>query len=125
MHTTPLTPEQTKTALDHLAGLPPILMIEFRERIEKRIKAGYVTNVCRDDHHAVYTDAIEVDPDNSDIWRMVSDAEAKELSLWMLHQMMHKRIESGKQFDSVLDSSRTYFAAQQLRMVIRDLEPKE
>lgn len=93
---------QPKSPLDHLAGMPPMLMMLMEERLQVRIR------------EAIYESGTVAERGNPsmmgmawrNLWAMDSDKIAKHI----LRRMMYKRMEAGKQFDSILESSRKYFA---------------
>ena len=90
------------SALDHLEGMPPYLMMQLEARLKVRLKAylkppevAYcgITNLPRLINERPYT-----------------DDECIELAHHILHRMMEKRINDGRQFDSILECSRKAFA---------------
>lgn len=101
MQATQTTPN---TSLDHLEGMPPYLMMQMEERIAERLK-GYTKR----DSRSVFS--TEGDYRGEEwFYRPIEDDERAELARHILRRMMFKRMEGGKQFDSILESSRKYFA---------------
>lgn len=101
MHSEPQKPEER----DHLAGMPPLLMCRLEERLKVRIR------------EAIYESgevAERGEPGRGQTmgyaWGSLWAMDADDLALHILHRMMDKRIRDGKQFDSIVESSRKYFA---------------
>jgi hypothetical protein len=87
----------TRPALEHISGLPAFLLLQMETRIIGRLKQ------------------------ESD---MPEDQRA-EFARWMVYRMLENRIKDGKQFDSILDSSREYFAKNMIRTVLREVKEEQ
>ena len=85
---------------DHLAGMPAYLMMQLEARLKTRIREVLL--------------ATEVGTLRS-LPGPVSRKEQAELAKWMLARLMEKRINDGRQFDSILASSRKAFALAMLQ----------
>ena len=82
---------------DQLAGMPAYLMMQLEARLQLRV---WETMSARPPAHAFTTGL-----------RCRNWHEAGELARWCLGRMMDKRIAEGRQFDSILESSRRAFSA--------------
>ena len=89
-------PAPERNALDHLAGMPPYLMMQMEARLFVRV---WDTMNARKSGSA-YDSGL----------KCRNAEEARELARWCLHRMMEKRINDGRQFDSILEASRKAFA---------------
>lgn len=113
MHTAKPTP---KSPIHHLDGMPPYLMMKMEERIMERLKE-YVTPDWRD-IFSTEGEHVGQEPCGD---RQYTELERAKLARWILHRMMQRRMDAGKQFDSILESSRQYFAE---AMLATALEPE-
>ena len=100
----------THTALDHLEGMPPYMMMQVERRLRVRIK-----EVLQADPHPSYGKGLR--------WR--NEEEVGILAKWVLHRMMEKRINDGRQFDSILECSRKAFARIMFEHQLRAMKEEE
>jgi hypothetical protein len=98
--------------------MPPYLMMQMEARIAERLKEYRAPE-------SVAFDGITNHP-RLVAEREYTDVERTELARWILHRMMYKRMEAGKQFDSILESSRRFFAESMLASALeRKPQPPE
>lgn len=121
----------TEDVMSHISGMPASLMCEIEQRLVKRIMDDYLVSKEEEfDHPQTFVMKSESDDCfetpigevlNDGHWRYITEREASILARHILYRMIDKRIRDGRQFDSILESSRKYFAT---AMILRELEPK-
>lgn len=85
--------------MKHLEGLPPYLMMMFEMRLKIRIEQTIY------EHGSVVDELGYCGYKWRSIWAMDSELLARQMVRWM----MEKRINEGKQFDSILAASTKAF----------------
>jgi hypothetical protein len=109
---------QSKNPLDYLDGMPPYLMMQMEERLERRI-----AETIREFGKVVDEDRF-VGWRWRSLWSMDSDEHARHI----LRRMMEQRINDGRQFDSILECSRRAFATSMMMSAIErsgEAQPNE
>lgn len=77
---------QPNPMMKHLEGMPPFLMMQMEARLKVRIRQH-----LGDTYYSVGQDYVD------------------NLAHWMLHRLMEKRMNDGRQFDSILAASTKAF----------------
>lgn len=99
-----------KTALEYLDGMPPMMMMVVEARLKERIRRELGLPVDNDPSMPCMS--------YGKGYLFVFEDGVDGVARWILHRMMTKRINDGRQFDSILECSRRAFAtamfAQQL-----------
>jgi hypothetical protein len=101
---------QPKTSLDYLSGMPPYMMMVVEARLEVRIResiyeSGKISERGEPGRGCMMGMA----------WRSLWAMEADDLATHVLHRMMEKRMNYGRQWDSILEASRKAFAVSMFR----------
>jgi hypothetical protein len=100
---------QSKNPLDYLDGMPPYLMMQMEERLERRIR----------EELGLHDEIDPTLPCMSYGGRlMVFEEGVNGLARHILRRMMEQRINDGRQFDSILECSRRAFATAMMMSAI-------
>jgi hypothetical protein len=123
---------QTKNPLDYLDGMPPYLMMQMEERLDRRIReeVGLPPHIGRrspeeSDTFLILGDIPEEGEAKVEPW---TDERVEYTAHWILRRMMEQRINDGRQFDSILECSRRAFATAMMMSAIErsgEAQPNE
>jgi hypothetical protein len=110
--------EKSKTALEYLDGMPPMMMMVVEARLMRRLEDYEIPAIV----DVFSTDGIKRGEVQEGTRPYTADERAT-IAHWILHRMMTKRINDGRQFDSILECSRRAFAtAMFTQMLSKPLE---
>lgn len=109
--------------LKHLEGMPPFLMMQIEARLKVRIRELLQAEAWRKINLAemVYLNKDQTIGifEGKAISSRVDEKEICDFARQMLHWMMEKRINEGKQFDSILAASTKAFGHMMINQVLR------